>query len=88
MLESNSVSPSEQEFSEWMKYLMFLIKAISTKKAMTDGFITSGPEKLSVQEMFKQYIFLKWGVMKHTYNCLESYICTNYVFEVILNNCF
>ena len=55
---------------------------------MTDGFITYGPEKLSVQEMFKQYIFLKWGVMKHTYNCLESYICTNYVFEVILNNCF
>ena len=27
--------------------------------------------------------------MKHTYNCLyESYICANYVFEVILNNCF
>ena len=56
---------------------------------MTNGFITSSPEKLSVQEMFKQYILLNWGMMKHTYNCLyESYICANYVFEVILNNCF
>lgn len=32
LLDSNYVSTSEQEFSEWMKSVMFLIKVISAKR--------------------------------------------------------
>lgn len=92
LLDSSYVFTSEQEFSEWMKCVMFLIKVISAKRAMThvfitDGFITSGHEKL-YRRCLSSISFWNEGAMKHVYNCLESYCCANYVFEVILNSCF
>lgn len=55
---------------------------------MTDGFITSGHEKLSVRETWKQYIFLKRRMMKHVYNCLRILHLYQLRIDVILNNCF
>lgn len=76
-LDSSYVFSSEQEFSEWMKYVMCFIKVISAKRLWLMVLLLLVIKSCLYRRCLSNISVWNEEAMKHVYNCLESYICTN-----------